>query len=825
MRHNLFSGIFGHFFLRVSLTQTLIGVLLLSVVLPVFNHFSDKMAVEQGRTFANSTLAATIDALYKDDYGQIVDYCMGVMKNTPNVEYINFVNQSGEELAITKNSWQLKNASSAPGKALREDSVTIRPAQEAASGILQQLYFLPQKSFEFERPIIISGKEWGSVRIGFSKAAYYDSIHSFYWTVSLLTLTSLLLSLFLFLISSARIRRQIDTFAGVAGQLAEGELNVTASEKAIGEIGVLGKAINKMSSMLRARIRERDLAEQELKIAATAFESQEGILVTDAHVKTLRVNQAFTNVTGYEAMDVIGQNPSMLSSGRHDAAFYEAMWESINTQGAWEGEIWNRRKNGEIYPQHVNITAVRNADGVITNYVASMMDITQSKAAAAKIEQLAFYDPLTNLPNRRLLLDRLQQAQAASTRSGKMGALLFLDLDNFKTLNDTLGHDTGDELLRQVGSRLTACVRREDTVSRLGGDEFVVMLEDLSETPMEAASQVEIIGHNILTALNKPYKLGTNSHSSTPSIGITLFKGLEQGIDELLKQADIAMYQAKKSGRNAMRFFDPKMQASIDSRAALEADLRLAITKGQLRLHYQIQVNGNGKVFGAEGLIRWAHPTLGMLLPNQFIPLAEETGLINPIGQWVLETACAQLAAWQQSPITRHLSLSLNVSPKQFHQLNFAERVRAALQANMIEPSLLKLELTESILLEDMEGTIEIMNALSDLGVGFSLDDFGTGYSSLQYLKRLPLTQLKIDKSFVHDISTNQNDRAIVSTIIAMAKGMQIGVIAEGVESEEQRELLMESGCHQFQGYLFGKPVNIQQLEEFITQTNDESVC
>jgi diguanylate cyclase (GGDEF)-like protein/PAS domain S-box-containing protein len=563
-------------------------------------------------------------------------------------------------------------------------------------------------------------------------------------------------------------------------------------------------------------ITDHKLAENDLRIAATAFESQEGILVTDANNIILRVNRAFTQITGYRAEDVIGQAPNLLGSGHHDAGFYEAMWASINVEGFWEGEIWNRRKSGEVYPEHLVITAVKDEAGMVTNYVATLNDIALNKAAAEEIHHLAFYDALTRLPNRRLLLDRLKHALAASTRNGKEGAVLFLDLDHFKTLNDTLGHDIGDLLLQQVAERLVVCVREGDTVARLGGDEYVIMLEALSEHDIEAAAQAEVIGKKILIALNKPYHLGGHEYHCTSSIGITLFNDHKSGIEELLKQADIAMYQAKKSGRNTLRFFDPEMQDALHVRVDIERELRKALEKKQFHLYYQIQVESSGRPIGAEVLIRWLHPERGLVSPNQFIPLAEETGLILPIGQWVLESVCAQLKAWEQNTLTCDLTLSLNVSPKQFRQTDFMSQVKTAVEHYAINPRRLKFELTESILLENIEDTIATMSALKDIGIRFSLDDFGTGYSSLQYLKILPLYQLKIDQSFVRDIAVDSSNQAIVCTIIAMARTLKLNVIAEGVESEEQYYLLLNNDCTHYQGYLFGKPVPIVEFEALL---------
>ncbi|MDO9204445.1 PAS domain S-box protein [Methylotenera sp.] len=559
-------------------------------------------------------------------------------------------------------------------------------------------------------------------------------------------------------------------------------------------------------------ITERKLAELEVRISATAFESQEGMMVTDANKTILKVNKAFTKISGYSAEEAVGQTPRLVSSGHHHADFYELMWDKIAINGGWEGEVWNRRKNGEVYPQHLTITAVKDSEDAVTNYVASFTDVTLRNAAEAEINHLAFYDVLTRLPNRRLLIDRLNHALSAGARLGWGGALLFLDLDHFKTLNDTLGHDVGDLLLRQVAERLTACVREGDTVARLGGDEFVVMLEDLSKQPIEAAAQAKIIANKILTTISQPFYLSKKIYQSTASIGVVLFSDNEHSQETLLKHADIAMYQAKKAGRNTLCFFDPDMQVAINTRAALEIDLRNAIDNQQFELYYQVQVNILGQPLGAEALIRWPHPERGLVSPYNFIPLAEETGLILPIGQWVLESACAQLQAWQQAPATRNLTLSINVSPKQFYQSNFASQVKTAVKHFNVNPKQLKLELTESILLEHIDDTIMKMNELRNIGVHFSLDDFGTGYSSLQYLKLLPLYQLKIDQSFVSDIATDTSDQAIVRTIIAMAETLNLEVIAEGVESTVQRELLTSCGCDTYQGYLFGRPVPIEQF-------------
>jgi diguanylate cyclase (GGDEF)-like protein len=440
--------------------------------------------------------------------------------------------------------------------------------------------------------------------------------------------------------------------------------------------------------------------------------------------------------------------------------------------------------------------------------------LLESERAAA--ERLALHDPLTRLPNRQLLFDRLRHALAVCSRTRSSGALLFIDLDNFKTLNETLGLTLGDQLLQQVASRLSACVRRTDTVARLGGDEFVVMLEDLGATPKDAAARARGVGEHILAALNQPYQLAGHGHFSSPSIGITLFSEEHTDACELLKRADLAMYHAKAAGRNTLRFFDPHMQRTVAARAALEADLRQGLRNNELLLHYQPQVDGNGHPTGAEALVRWRHPARGLVSPAEFIPLAEETGLIMPLGRWVLESACSQLACWATRADTAHLTLAVNVSARQLRHPDFVEQVLEVLRRTGAPPRQLKLELTEGSLIEDVEDTIAKMFALKALGVGFSLDDFGTGYSSLAYLKRLPLNQLKIDQSFVRDVLTDANDATIARTIVTLGRSLGLAVIAEGVETEAQRDFLARHHCDAFQGYLFSRPLPADQFDAFM---------
>ena len=526
----------------------------------------------------------------------------------------------------------------------------------------------------------------------------------------------------------------------------------------------------------------------------------------------LDINQPYLDALGYERDEIIGHTSQELETwtdplDRH--RFYEILERDSKCQN-FESSF--KTKSGQQIWVLASSSVVK-LGGVACVYSVTR-DITDRKLADEKINELAFFDPLTSLPNRRLLLDRLRQSMNASVRSSQYGALLLIDLDNFKTLNDTLGHDTGDQLLKQVAQRLVACVRTEDTVARVGGDEFIVVLSNLSLTEDSAASQTEIVGDKIITALNQLYPLKKVTYHNTPSIGANLFLGQRTELDTLLKQADIAMYRSKKEGGNTLRFFDPDMETVVIKRATLENDLRIAIDEKQFVLHYQAQVSGN-RLLGAEALVRWQQPARGLIPPAEFIPLAEDTGLILPLGQWVLEAACHQLTAWADCPEMAHLTISVNVSARQFRQDNFVENVLMVLRNTRANPQRLKIELTESSLLDNVESVIEKMYALKAKGVGFSLDDFGTGYSSLSYLKRLPLDQLKIDQSFVRDILVDANDAAIAKTIIVLAQSFGLNVIAEGVETEAQRDYLSIVGCYSCQGYLFSRPLPINDFEHY----------
>ncbi|HTY98269.1 MAG TPA: EAL domain-containing protein, partial [Rhodocyclaceae bacterium] len=561
--------------------------------------------------------------------------------------------------------------------------------------------------------------------------------------------------------------------------------------------------------------------ESELRVAAATFESQEGIFVTDVDGVILRVNRAFSEVTGYGNDEVVGRTPAFLKSDRQEAGFFQQLRAVLARDGGWLGEVWSQRKNGEPFPAWVTVSAVKEPDGQVTHFVAAFTDITEHKKAEERIYNLAFFDPLTNLPNRRLLIDRIRQAMVGSQRSRQYGAVVFLDLDHFKVLNDTRGHDIGDQLLVQAGLRLSTGVREGDTVARLGGDEFVVVLQDLGREAKEAAAIVEVVAEKLRDSINRPYDLGGYEYRLSASFGITLFVEREPGVDVLLKQADLALYQAKGAGRNAIRFFDPAMQRELDDRARLEAGLRDALRLDRLVLHYQPQVDADGRLIGAEALVRWQDANGNLIPPGDFILLAEETGLILPLGEWVLETTGALLQQWARDTRLAGLVLSINLSPRQFSQPNFVAQVSAVISRYGIAAGRWQMELTESVVLGNVDEVIERMKALKALGISFSLDDFGTGYSSLSYLRRLPIDQLKIDREFIRDVVQDPDDAAIVTAIIGLGTSLDLPVVAEGVETEEQRAFLQARACRLYQGYLFGRPVPVAEFEQLARRAAD----
>ena len=529
------------------------------------------------------------------------------------------------------------------------------------------------------------------------------------------------------------------------------------------------------------------------------------------------VNQAFENHTGYSRHEVLGHTPGKLLGPESPLAELQRISAALTHHRQTRSELIVYRRDGSCFWLEVEIVLVLASPNQPKHWVAVGREITQRKAAADAIHQLAFYDPLTALPNRLLLMNRLEQVLARNAQSQRHGALMFIDVDKLKLINDTLGHHKGDLLLQQVAVRLSSCIDASDTVARLGGDEFVVMLEDLSADPDTAAARARVLAEKVLAQLRQPFDLGGGYHLyTTSSIGVTSIDSLQDSVSEVLKQADLAMYQAKTTGRNTLCFFDPVMQATVNANAALTADLHAGLREQQFLLHYQPQLDSRGRVIGVEALLRWQHPERGLVAPIDFIPMAEETGLILPLGHWALATACEQLADWARYPLTAGLSIAVNVSVRQFRHPEFVDGVIAEIRRTGIPPQRLKLELTESLLADGMEITLTKMGTLKELGVTLALDDFGTGYSALSLLKLLPLDQLKIDRAFVADVLNDPSDAAISRTIITLAHSLNLEVMAEGVETEAQRDFFIAEGCEHFQGDLFSKPLPIRKLEAYL---------
>lgn len=580
------------------------------------------------------------------------------------------------------------------------------------------------------------------------------------------------------------------------------------------EIGQLIEGFNRLLAKLGHR--EEALRESELSLRRLIHAIPDLVWLKDPQGVFVACNRRFERLYGASEEEIVGKTDYDFVDRDSADAFRSHDRAAMDKGEALQNEEWVTFADGHRELLETTKTPLYDSQGQLIGVLGIGHDITHRRQAEEEIRNLAFFDQLTRLPNRRLLIDRLEQSLAAGSRHLRYGVLIYIDLDNFKNLNDTHGHEIGDLLLQQVAQRLRVSVREADTVARLGGDEFVVMLVDMGGTAQEVSLHAEVVARKILATLNEPYRLDLYTHHSTPSLGIALFSDNTESVDELLKRADLAMYRAKEAGRNTLRFYDPEMQSAVAARSALEAGLREALQMGQFRLVYQPQVDSSGRVIGGEALLRWQHPERGLVSPAEFIPLAEDTGLILPIGQWVLETACTQLHAWASQPKMAGLTVAVNVSARQFHQPDFVDRVLSAIELGGARPDRLKLELTESLLVSNVEDVIVKMKALQARGVGFSLDDFGTGYSSLNYLKRLPLDQLKIDQGFVRDILVDANDAAIARMVIALGKSLGLAVVAEGVEAEAQRDFLLSQGCHAFQGYLFSRPVPPAEFAAFV---------
>ncbi len=559
-------------------------------------------------------------------------------------------------------------------------------------------------------------------------------------------------------------------------------------------------------------ISERVQAEQELRIAETFFNTtSEAITVTDAQNRIIRVNPAFCQITGYSAEEVIGQNPNLLSSGRNSAAFYREMWRSLQRVGRWQGEIWNRRKNGELFPEWLSIVAIRDAQGQVQQYMAIFSDITKRKQDEEKIWLQANYDSLTHLPNRNLFKDRLLQTMESAKRGGQRMALLFVDLDRFKWVNDTLGHAVGDMLLYEVAGRLQNIVRRNDTVARLSGDEFTVILGEVRDH-----YDVDRIAEKLIQHIAEPYNLEGHQVFTSASVGITLYPNDGDGIEQLLRNADAAMYSAKEAGRNVFRYFTQQMNEEAQRRLMLEAELRQVMARGELEVWYQPIVDAAGVACGAEALLRWPHPQHGFIPPDEFVHLAEEIGLITEIERWVMLTACHDTVGLCEM-LGEDFFVTVNISSVQCKSDQCWHVLGSVLEKSGLPAHCLKLEITERAMMENTTQVIELLKGVREIGVGLAIDDFGTGYSSLSYLKQFPINVLKIDRSFVDGLPDDGDDVALVEAIILMSHSLKLQVVAEGVETEAQQQFLRERGCDLYQGYYYAKPLPLEQLKAYLT--------
>ncbi len=566
-------------------------------------------------------------------------------------------------------------------------------------------------------------------------------------------------------------------------------------------------------------ITARKRAEDQLRMNATVFDTaSEGIVVSDANNRVKTVNPAFTRITGYQPEDIIGQNPKILSSGRHEPEFYRLMWEQINNRGFWSGEIWNRRKDGSVYPEWISIVVIRDEKtDEVKEYVAVFSDISQRKRDEEQIRRQANYDALTGLPNRSLFFDRLNQAVISARRENGLLGLLFVDLDRFKAVNDTFGHVLGDEILQEVGERLKVCVRDSDTVARLGGDEFVVLVHDLMEVN-DAAS----VADKVIEQMSTPFSIGSRKVSLGASIGITIYPEDTDNAEEMMRNADMAMYRAKEGGRNRYQFFTIGMQEQVRERTELEQDLRQAVERDELMLYYQPIIDSqSGAMSSVEALLRWNHPKRGLISPETFIPLAEDGGMIIPIGNYVMEEACSQLREWRDDGLD--FNISVNISYRQLSKEFSPWVVSSILKEYGVRGEWLTLEITEGLLMDDSPEVLDWLNGFKKLGIGLSIDDFGTGYSSLSYLKRFPVDVLKIDRSFVRGLPNDVGDASLVEAILAMAKSMGLKVVAEGVETEHQRTFLRKHGCDRLQGFYYGKPMPEPQLKVWLAEQENAS--
>ena len=809
MQNKLLSGIFGHFFIRTSIIQSISGLLLIMVVLPFFNNISDEMAAEQGRTFSNSTLAATYDSLYKKDYSQIVDYCMNVMRDTPNILKIVYSNRDGREIIMTKDTWMMKERSLLFYRMNFVHDRTSLVGDRSYKITNNSSLFSASKNFEFSTPIAISGQEWGVLTISFSKDAYFSIVKNFYWAVIIFTIISLLLSLSLFFASSSRIRKELSTFTSAAKKLADGKLATRAPEHSIGEIGELGKAINEMSSSLQEK------SSRLFQLVQIVEQTHDAFILFNKNLNIVFVNDAVTSITGY---------PTDYFDGMHVVEFSDTLnldltdllreieWMEKHKTNPPSHDILISKQNKTALPVEMRLEFIENSEKSENHLLAVLSSITERKKLENELHQLAFFDKLTGLPNRRMFLDHLNQIIRFSHHNNQSFALFFMDLDNFKYINDSLGHEAGDALLIQIAGRLKDIFRSSDMVTRLGGDEFTVIIENTKEN---AQFDVTLLAQKLLEELaTSPIVISGRSFTVNTSIGIAKFPDNGLDSDTLLRHADTAMYAAKKSGKNRYALFTEDMNNDMREHIEMESELKEAIrVKGQLYLEYQPIVDlKTSALVGAEALARWHHPTKGLVSTSDFIAVAEKSDLIIDLSEKLLNIAFKQAQIWEGNENAPYLSV--NISVKQFAKDDFVDRMIIMLQTFQINAHKILLEFTESVMLDSTNETFTKFEKLKKVGFQIGIDDFGTGYSSMGYIHKLPIDVLKIDRTFVVDVTNNNKSQAIVSAITKLSSTLGIKTIAEGVELQKDADWLQAFDCNYGQGYLYDKALNIDLFEE-----------
>jgi diguanylate cyclase (GGDEF)-like protein/PAS domain S-box-containing protein len=806
---NFFNGIFGHFLLRNSAIQAISGLLMLALMVPFFDHMADQMKMEQGSTVAKTTISATYVPLYNNDFSAVVSYCMDVLKDTPNMLYIIYSKSNGEELVISADKWYVANQS------LPYHALQLNQAQpellDANNGTLP--IGLNEKArqaqFTYSKAVNVNGKPWGVITIAFAKNTYLTLLHKFYWVVGIFILASCVIGLILFFVSSRRIRRQIKIFERTAKQLAQGELSARAPERSIGEIGELGKAINQMSRTLEEKNTRL------FQLAQIVEQTNDAFILFDSTFKIVFANDALKEVTGFTPAEFEGTSikefTTELDINLLDIQ-HELMVMHENMGKNFSKDMTLTRRDGHNISVEMRLECIEDIEEDNSSYLLVLSNISSRKDMEQELHQLAFYDKLTGLPNRRMFMDYLQNIIKQSERHKKCFALFFMDLDNFKNINDTMGHEAGDQLLVQVAQRLKDLFRGVDLVTRLGGDEFTIIIEYI-----KAPGHIDI-GNLAAKAVNQlssqPLILQGRPLTISTSLGIAKYP--ENGLDSdtLVKNADTAMYAAKKSGKNNYAFYTEEMNIELREYIEMETDLKEAIlSREQLKLHYQPIVSMKTKeLVGVEVLARWVHPKKGVIPPSQFIAVAEKTDLILLLSDLLLHQAFKQAQNWQKRGLSHYVSV--NISVRQFEKENFINVLTAFLIDYDVNPAHIQLEFTEGIMLDSTHETIAKFNKIRELGFKIAIDDFGTGYSSLSYIHQLPIDVIKIDQAFVSDMLNNHKTQAILTAITSLSTALNIQTIAEGVEFQSHETLLMQCNCDYGQGYLYDASMLIEQLED-----------